>query len=548
MEAVMRRVLRVALVVIVLLVVALAALPFLISVDQFRPTIEEKASAALGRSVHLGKLSLSLFSGSLSAEDLAIGDDPAFSASPFLTAKSLKVGVEILPLVLSRTLNVTGVAIDSPEVTLIRTPAGQWNFASLSGGGSRSDGTGQAPDFTIGKFELHNGRIIVERKGSEKRRTYENVTLTASNVSLASAFPVAISAGLPSGGTLTLDGSLGPMDRADASLTPVSARLVVKSLNLATTGFLDASAGLSGMLDLDGTLESRGGEAVTRGTATFTKAVLVAGGTPAGVPVTVKFDTKYNLKNSVGLVNPSVVAIGHAAANMSGTYNTAAETTLVQMKLRASDMPATDLQAFLPALNLTLPKGSSLEAGAVNADLLIAGPVDGLVTSGTVGLVGAKLAGFDLGSKLSAVAKLAGINTGKDLDIEKLTTKLRVAANGIQVSDFLAVVSGLGSLAGAGTVDAKNGLDFKMVANLKTPSSAPAPAQAAAPAPSSGGFAGLMSGELKGLLTKATGATCAGGLAVPFLVKGTTSDPKFVPDVGGAAAALLKSRLGCLTP
>src|SRR5438105_5880847 len=42
----------------------------------------EKASAALGRKVQLGNLSLSLLSGSLSAENLSIGDDPKFSSSP----------------------------------------------------------------------------------------------------------------------------------------------------------------------------------------------------------------------------------------------------------------------------------------------------------------------------------------------------------------------------------------------------------------------------------------------------------------------------------
>jgi hypothetical protein len=35
------------------------------------------------------------------------------------------------------------------------------------------------------------------------------------------------------------------------------------------------------------------------------------------------------------------------------------------------------------------------------------------------------------------------------------------------------------------------------------------------------------------------------GATIPFLIHGTTADPKFVPDVEGAAASLLKSQLGC---
>jgi len=225
--------------------------------------------------------------------------------------------------------------------------------------------------------------------------------------------------------------------------------------------------------------------------------------------------------------------------------------------MRASDMPASDLQAFLPALNLTLPKGSSLQAGTLNADLQIAGPVNKLVTTGTVGVVNARLAGFDLGSKMSAVASLAGIKTGKDLDIEKLTTELRVAPNGIEAANFLAVVAGLGSLTGAGTIDARNGLNFKMVAQLMKSTSAPAtpaaPAGTNVQPATSGGLAGLLSGGLSGLksgglkgVVQAAGAGCQGGITVPFQVKGTTADPKFVPDVGGLAAAALKSKLGCL--
>ena len=44
----------------------------------------------------------------------------------------------------------------------------------------------------------------------------------------------------------------------------------------------------------------------------------------------------------------------------------------------------------------------------------------------------------------------------------------------------------------------------------------------------------------------AAGGGCKnGGLTVPFLIQGTTADPKFVPDVGGLAAGMFKSQLGC---
>src|SRR6266581_1792485 len=72
-EVAMKKTLKIVLIVVGVLFVLVLVVPFLIPVNQFRPTIEEKASAALGRKVELGNLSLSLLSGSLAAENLSIG-------------------------------------------------------------------------------------------------------------------------------------------------------------------------------------------------------------------------------------------------------------------------------------------------------------------------------------------------------------------------------------------------------------------------------------------------------------------------------------------
>jgi len=534
LETVMNRTLRIVAIVVAVLIVLLVVAPFLIPVDKFRPTIEEKASQALGRNVQLGNLSLSLFSGSLSAESLSIGDDPKFSKSPFLTAKSLKVGVEIMPLIFSKTLNITGITIESPEVTLLHNAAGDWNYSSLGGASAKSSKSATSTaDLSVQKFTLKDGRIIVGSTSSQKRSTYDHVSIVASNFSMTSKFPVTVTADLPAGGKLKLDGTAGPIDQEDASLTPLNAKLEITSLNLASTGFVDSSAGLGGLLDLSADLSSQNGQAASKGNVKISKALFIAGGSAAGVPVTVDFDTKYNLRKNSGVLNPSTLKIGSAAAHLNGTYNTAGEATVVNIKLDAKDMPAKDLEAFLPALGIILPKGTSLQAGSLNADLNLAGPLNKLITTGNVGLFNGKLAGFDLGSKMSSIASLAGIKSGKDLDIEKLTTNLRMAPNGLQAENFLAVVPTVGNLSGAGTVDSKNNLDFKMVAALTSTLGA-----AGSPVSNLGGLLGKASGG-------GSGGGCKSGTTVPFLIQGTTADPKFIPDVGGLAAGLLKSQLGC---
>jgi len=568
----MHRTLRVILIIVAVLVVLVLVAPFLIPVNQFRPTIEEKASAALGRKVEVGNLSLSLFTGSLAADNLSIADDPKFSKSPFLTAKSIKVGVELMPLILHKDLNITRIVIDSPEVTLLRSPGGEWNYSSFGASAAKSQGkqtppppqqtekpsSSNASEFSVAKLELRNGRVIVGSTNSQKRSTYDKVDLTASNVSLTTKFPVTLTANLPGGGTLKLDGTAGPLDQENTALTPVNAKLTVDNLNLASTGFLDPSVGLGGLLDLNATVASQNGEAVISGTAKLSKALLVSGGSPATVPLIVDFHTKYDLRKNRGVLEPSTLKIGNDVAHLTGTYEVPADSDAVflHVKVEGQNMPAKDLEAFLPAVGIHMPNGASLQGGTLNVNLQLNGPTNKLVTSGNVGMFSAKLVGFDLGSKLSAVGSLVGINTGKDLDIEKMTTDLRVAPTGIEVQNTQAVVPSLGTLVGKGTIDAKNNLDFKMAATLKggVGGAAGAAGSAATGAASNAiggllgkvtGGAGGVAGAAGGLMGNCKNASGGSGPTIPFQIKGTTADPKFVPDVGGVAASMLKSQLGC---
>jgi AsmA protein len=554
----MGRTLKIVGIVIVVLILLVVIAPFLIPVNHFRPEIEAQASAALGRKVEVGNLSLSLFSGSLGADNLSIADDPKFSSAPFLTAKSLKVGVEMMPLITSKTLNVTDVVIDSPQVSLIRNAGGDWNYSTLGASPTKAQAQaapaqapaapsakpaapgsapagGAPPAFTVQKLELKNGQITVSSVGSQKKSNYTNLNVTASNVSLTSKFPVTVTADLPGGGNFKVDGNCGPVNETNSVLTPLDAKLNVSSLNLASTGFLDPSAGLGGILDLDGNIDSQNGSASTKGTTKLSKALLVAGGTPAAEPVTVNFDTKYDLVKNAGVLNPSVLKIGTAALNLSGTYEIPAAGAVLHIKIDGQSLPVKDLQAFLPALGVNLPKGASLQQGTLSTSLSVNGPTDKLVTTGNVGLFGAKLAGFDLGSKLSSISALTGVKTGQDLNIEKLTSNVRVAPDGIQAENFNAVMPQLGTLVGGGNINAKNQMDFKMAATLTDVLGA-----AASPVGSAGSILGQVMGGGGGA------SKCKSSTTVPFQIQGTTSDPKFIPDVGGLAAGMLKSQLGCV--
>jgi AsmA protein len=534
--------------VVVVVVVLLLVLPFLIPVNHFRPTIEQKASQELNRQVTVGNLSLSILGGSLGMDNLSIADDPKFSSGPFLTAKEVKVGVELMPLIFSKQLNVKEILVVNPQVTMLKDPNGTWNFSSIGGGkssapapaqaqgkpeGQTSGGANSAQAVSIQKLSLENGQITLGNTNSKRRSVYTDVHLTATDVAMNKNFPVTFSMNLPGGGTMKIDGKMGPVDATNAAFTPQNVKLTVNNLNLASTGFLDPSLGLAGLVDMNADLVSQGGKMNTKGQLTLSKAVLVQGGSPSGVPAVLNFATIYDLAANSGVLNPSTLNIGNAKTNLSGTYKSVGDDFVVNMKVNGQGLPATDLETFLPALGINLPSGSKLTAGTLSANLNVTGPTNKLVTDGTVGLFNGKLSGFDMGQKMSSVASLAGIKTGKDLEIQKFTSNVHFATTGLQTNNMDLVVPSLGTVVGGGTVDSKNNMNFNLVATVNS-SMVPA-----------AGAAGSAMSELTGALGQSKNCK-NGGLKVPLQVHGTTSNPQFSPDVGGAASGMLKSELACV--
>jgi len=501
--------------VVVVLLLVVILLPFVIDANRFRPEIESSLNSALNRKVDIGNIRLSILSGGVTVENVSISDDPSFNTGPFLKAKSLSVNLELFPLIFSRAIHVTGLTIDEPSVTLLRSQSG-WNFSTLgasqtqtksaSAATSSSASSSSSPDLSIRSFSLKNGTMVVGNTGANaKSHTYDQVNIKASDLSYTTQFPFELTARTPGNGSLKLAGKAGPLNPQDSATTPVNASVEVKNLDMKSTGFIDPSAGIAGLLDFSGTLNSDGHTATSNGKIIATHLQLVPAGSPAGQPVDVDYEATYELKPQTGQLRRGNVHIGKATADLSGNFNNSGPVATVQMKLNGQNMPASDLESVLPALGLTLPSGASLKQGTLNANLAINGPVDKLVTTGPVNLSNARLTGFDLGSKMGSLGSLAGISKVGDTDIQTFSSDVRVAPEGIRNDNVNLVVPSIGAMTGSGTISADHKLDFKMIAHLGRQSSS-----AAQP------------------LAKA-----AVGGGIPFKVEGTTSNPQIVPDVGG---------------
>src|ERR1041385_7045569 len=249
-------ILGVFIVVVLLLVIGLA---FFFDANRFRPELESELSKVLGRQVGVGDLKLSIFGGSVSAGDLTISEDPKFGSTPFLKAKSLNVGAELIPLIMSRKLDVTGITIDQPEIVLLQSPSGAWNFSTLgntkeSGKAAPPSNSGGAPlDLSVKSVHINKGRVTMGQTGHNKKPLIlEKVDVVVKDFSPASQFPFSVSAKVFGGGDVKLDGKAGPIHPAAASMTPFDATLKISSLDFAGSGLNSMAPEVAAIISMDG--------------------------------------------------------------------------------------------------------------------------------------------------------------------------------------------------------------------------------------------------------------------------------------------------------
>jgi AsmA protein len=501
----MKRTLIVVGIVIVVLVCIVAAVPFLINPNDFRPTLESELSDALGRQVKLGDLGLSILGGAVTAADLSVSDDPAYSRNPFVQAKSLKVVVEVWPLITSRKLNVVGLEIDQPQIVLIEGKNGEWNFSSLGGKAAAQkkapappQPAGKSLDLSVKLVKITGGQFTLARTGGHlKPLVWEQVNAELRDFSSTSEFPFSLSAKVAGGGDINLVGKGGPINQDDAAATPASASLKISALNLVGTGLNQMAPAMAGLVSLDGSAETDGKTARVKGRIKAEKVKMSKQGAVSSRPLEFDFGVEHNRKTRAGSLSQGDIHIGAAVASLRGSYVDEGDTMLIKMNLVGQNMPIPELAAMLPVIGVELPAGSTLQGGTANLKFAMDGQLDHLVTAGSLAFNNTRLAGFNLPKKMETIERLAGINGGPDTDIQTLSANLKIAPDGMSAEAVQLVVPVIGNLDGGGTVSSANALDFKMRATLHT----------------------------------AALAAVINNTPIPFTIEGTAANPVFKPDI-----------------
>jgi AsmA protein len=521
----MRRTLKIAGLALIALLVVVIALPFLIDANRFRPALESRLSQALGRDVKVGNLKLAPLSGGVTADDLAISDDPAFSHTPFVKAQSLHAGVDLGALIFSHALQVRSLTIDQPQIWLLQSPSGEWNFSSF---GTKSAPTtapqenGAKLDLSVKLVKISDGRFTLgHTAGHLKPLVLENVNAELRDFAGDSAFPFSVAMTIAGGGAIHLDGKAGPIDSNDLAMTPAAITVKVDKLDLAGSGLNEIAPQLAGVVSFDGGGQSGTNGIELNGKLKIDKLKVSARGTPATRVLELDFHVAHDLKKRSGRVHRGDIHFGKAVTRLVGTYVPQGDSLAVDMTLDGPQMPVAELEGLLPALGIVLPNGTSLQGGSAGVKATIQGPIDSLLIAGSIHMNDTRLTGFNLSNKMSGIEKLAGIKAGPDTEIQELSGNVKVAPDGIMTDSLKLVVPAIGDVSGSGTVNPDNTLNFKMLAAVHT-----------------GGLAAALNNE-----------------PVPFTIDGTCADPAFHPDiravvkdefkgVGKAAEGLVKGLLG----
>jgi AsmA protein len=689
--------------IVALILIIVLCIPLFLNADNFRTRIESALTTSLGRKVTLGKLDLSVFSGSLVAENATLADDTAFSNQPFLQAAKVKIGIEMLPLIFSREIHITGFDLDSPKITLLRAANGTWNYSTIGSAqqnaSANKDSSSLIPNLTVGHVTVANGQLTVGIEPAAgapatPHRTYDQLSLEAKDFSFQKSFPFTVSAHLPADGTVSLNGNAGPINSRDASLTPFSAHLVAKHIDPLAAGFVDANAGITGTIDAidvqavwngqqlhvanfvvdapkltlvrdnkptttvtpppapdsnnmlstftadhlqikngtvsltspgqatpavyqqlnaeltnvsptaaspfklsaqipgggsltgDGTagpinqanatstplnahvaiihldLAASGvvapdaglsgiadvdlkalsdGKTLNANVSTKIQGLRIAkNGSPSAKPVDVQLTVAQNLQALTGQIQKGVVTIGRAIINIAGTYQTAGPTTTLNLKVSSDGTSIDELEAFLPSVGVHLPTGSRLQGGTLTTALNVTGTAANPIISGPIRLNNTNLAGFDLGSKLGPLSSLAGIKSGSGTNIQSLSANVNINGGNVRTDNVSLVVPSIGSATGAGTISAAGALNYNVVLKLTGLLGGISGGGKGGAAAGAGGIAGQLMGMIPGGAAGGVAGGLVGNIAgsalrngVPVTIGGTTSNPTFTPNMSG---------------
>ncbi|WGF87768.1 AsmA family protein [Marinivivus vitaminiproducens] len=257
----MRKILLTILIVLVVLVGAVIALPFVLPTSIIKAQLEQAVASATGREFRIaGDLTPTFWPPlSVHASDVSLANPEWANAPDLVKLGSLDAEIDVLAY-LRGVIAINRFVLDAPEVNLEVAEDGRQSWAFDTGGEQETTDAGdsepaepsEAQAVVLGDIRIENGTITYDDRQNGMQRRAENVRLALSQTEAGG--PLAITGGLESSGKpLELTGEVTqPQALAEGNDSPLKLNLTAPGTTFAFTGVASgAGPGLVGDVNLD---------------------------------------------------------------------------------------------------------------------------------------------------------------------------------------------------------------------------------------------------------------------------------------------------------
>ena len=386
---------------IALLAVIVLALPFIVDVNRYRGQLESTVSERIGRKVSVGPMQLSIVPLGVRIRDLTIAEDPTLATGrPFVRVKEVYVSPRFLPL-LTGSIELNAVEVRDPEIELVRTPGGAWNFESLRKSSSQSSDTRLLP---FERVTVSHGRLGFTdlsrapgaKPAASSRAVYDNIDVTLRDDSPDPPFDLTLAVTMPGEGAqrVTLQGRAAPgtgiADSAfDGTLEFDAVSLAGVERFLTAETLQNSDAVLSGRASV----RSKGGVLSSAGSLTLDRPRVR--GVDIGYPIVADFDVAHALEAKRLTIQKGTVKLGPTPLSLTGTVDLSPETPVLDVHATAADASIAEAARLASAFGVAFGAGTQVQ-GRLNADVRARGAADRPSLEGQIRLRNISISGKDI--------------------------------------------------------------------------------------------------------------------------------------------------------
>jgi len=154
------------LLLIAIIAVVIVAIPF-VPLSPLKRPVEQKLAAILGRKVSIGSARIGLVpKPHLIVSGLTVEEDSEFGGDVFLKAEKMQTGLDVIQYVSHRRIVIDSIALQAPEIHLVKNSSGAWNWTTLGQRNSQ-----QSASLALASETISYGAAIWIPPGSQMRES-----------------------------------------------------------------------------------------------------------------------------------------------------------------------------------------------------------------------------------------------------------------------------------------------------------------------------------------------------------------------------------------